>query len=92
MAWLGFVVVGISALLHNDPNCMDDSGEEEEECQNQIDDDIHIARLLLEEHGEGRDENGEDDEKQLLIVQSHLDVQVIFYKNSKSFFLQVTTG
>jgi len=78
MAWFGFIQQFTSwlPLLENDPNRVNNSGKEEEKCQNQIDDHIHIARLLLEEHGQRWDKNGEDNEKELLIVQSHLEVVI----------------
>jgi len=83
--WLQFYVFVIevpilapSSLFENDPNCMNNSRDPEEKGENEIDNDIHVARLLLQEHCKWWDENGEDNQEQLFIVQGHRQLGVIF--------------
>jgi len=47
---------------------MDETGDEEKEREDEVDDDIHVTGVLLEEDGQRGDEDGQDDQKKLLVV------------------------
>jgi len=53
---------------------MDESGEEEDKCEDKVDDDIRVASVLLQEHRERRDEDCQNDQKELLIVRHYFVV------------------
>lgn len=75
----------LSLLLENDPNRMNNSGEEEEQCENEVYNDVHVARLLFQEDGQRWDEDCQDDEKKLLIIQRHRVSLVCLVNGEKSF-------
>jgi len=57
------LLVMTDALLENDPECMNNSRYPEKEAENEIDEYIHIARILLKKNGKWWDENGQNEEK-----------------------------
>lgn len=54
---------------------MDEAGDEEEEGQDEIDNNIHVTRVLLQEDGQWGDENSQDDQKELLIICHYFAVE-----------------
>lgn len=52
---------------------MDKAGDEEKEREDEVDDDVHVTGVLLEEDGQRGDEDGQNDQKELLVIR-HYDV------------------